>query len=109
MNVIRMEGSSAKSETARTEPELSLVTPASAGERARQLLAQARGVSLEHLKALQDALAEAQALSEAVVQAGDLYTPGLQDFARRLAEDLHWRAGTLTALTERQRAAARAG
>jgi hypothetical protein len=109
MNVIRMDGVSAKGETDRTEPELSLVTPESAGERARQLLAQARSISLEHLKALQDALAEAQALSEAVVQGGDLYTPGLHDFARRLAEDLRWRAGTLQALTERQRIAARAG
>lgn len=108
MNVIRIEGKSAKSEAARTEPELSLLTPPSAAERARQLLAQAKGVSLEHLKALQDALAEAQALSEAVVQGGDLYTPGLQDFARRLAEELRSRAGTLEALTERQRIAARA-
>ena len=109
MNVIRMDGVSAKGETGRTEPELALVDPATAGDRARQLLAQARSVSLEHLKALQDALAEAQALSEAVVQGGDLYTPGLHDFARRLAEDLRWRAVTLEALTERQRAAARAG
>lgn len=109
MNVIRMDGASAKGETSRSEPELTIVGPASAGDRARQLLAQARGVSLEHLKLLQDALAEAQALSEAVVQGGDLYTPGLHDFARRLAEDLRWRAGTLEALTERQRIAARAG
>ena len=109
MNVIRMDGVSAKGETGRTEPELSLMNPTSASDRARQLLAQARSVSLEHLQALQDALVEAQALSEAVVQGGDLYTPGLHDFARRLAEDLHWRAGTLEALTERQRNAARAG
>jgi hypothetical protein len=109
MNVIRMDGASAKSESGRTDPELNLVNAAPAGERARQLLAQARSVSLEHLKALQDTLAEAQALSEAVVQGGDLYTPGLHDFARRLAEDIRWRAGTLEALTERQRIAARAG
>jgi hypothetical protein len=108
MNVIRMDGVSAKGETGRTELELSHVTPDSAGERARLLLAQAKSVSLEHLKALQDVLAEAQALSEGVVQGGDLYTPGLHDFARRLAEDLRWRAGTLEALTERQRVAARA-
>jgi hypothetical protein len=108
MNVIRIDGVSAQGETGRTEPELSLVTPESAGERARLLLAQAKSVSLEHLKALQDALAEAQALSEAVVHGGDLYTPGLHDFARRLAEDLRWRAGTLEALSERQRIAARA-
>jgi len=109
MNVIRIDGVSAKGETGRTEPEFSHVSPEPAGERARQLLAQARSVSLEHLKALQDALAQAQALSEGVVQGGDLYTPGLHDFARRLAEDLRWRAGTLDALTERQRIAARAG
>jgi hypothetical protein len=109
MNVIRMDGGAAKGETGRTETELSLVSRDSASVRARELLAQARSVSLEHLKALQDALAEAQALSEAVVAGGDLYGPGLHDFARRLAEDLRWRAGTLEALTERQRIAARAG
>jgi hypothetical protein len=108
MNVIRIDGMSAKGETGRTEPKSSLMSPMSASDRARQLLVQAKSVSLEHLQALQDALAEAQALSDAVVQGGDLYAPGLHDFTRRLAEDLRWRAGTLEALTERQRIAARA-
>ena len=108
MNVIRIEGGiPEKKDAGRVEPELSLVASPSAGERARQLLAQARTVSLEHLKALQQAIAEAQVLSEAVVQGGDLYTPGLHDFAKRLSEDLLWRTKTLEALTERQRIAAR--
>ena len=108
MNVIRIDGSiPEKNNAGQIEPERGLVASAAAGERARQLLAQARMVSLEHLKALQQAVAEAQVLSEAVVQGGDLYTPGLHDFAKRFADDLLWRAKTLEALTERQRIAAR--
>lgn len=47
--------------------------------------------------------------AQGVVDGGDLYAASLQDFARRLAEELFWRAKTLQALTERQRAAALGG
>lgn len=108
MNVIRMEaGAPVKGATAKPDPELSLVAAAPAAERARQLMAQAKAVSLEHIAALQASLAQTQALAEAVVQGGDLYAPGLHDFSRRMAEDLLWRARTLEALAERQRDAAR--
>lgn len=92
----------------RAEVELSLVPPTSAAERARQLMLQAKTVSLEHLEALCASLVQARDLSEAVVQGGDLYTAGLHDFAKRLAEELLWREKTLEALMERQRADARA-
>jgi hypothetical protein len=109
MNVIRIDaGAPAKGAAAKVEPELSLVAASPAAERARQLLAQARVASLEHIEALKASLAQTQALAEAVVQGGDLYAPGLHDFSRRMAEDLRWRARTLDALAERQRDAARA-
>jgi hypothetical protein len=107
MKVLPIDATAPKQPTARSEPELNLVPTTPAGERARQLLLQAKAVSLEHLQALEDALVQARTLSEAVVEAGDLYGPGLHDFAKRLAEELSYREKTLEALTERQRAAAR--
>ena len=95
-----------KSMSARGEPELSLVPPASAGERARRLFNEARSISVEHLAALQEAIDETRGLALEVVDAGDLYGAGLQDFARRLAEELFWRGKSLQALAERQRVAA---
>ena len=99
-------GATAKASSARVEPELSLVPATPAGERARQLLQEARAASLEHLQALKQSIGETRGLSDAVVRGGDLYTVGLQDLARRLAEDLLWRSNTLEALIERQREAA---
>ena len=109
MNVIRIkDGMALASDAGRAEPKPNHPDEVAAGERARDLLAQARAVSLEHLAKLQEALAEARALSEGVVEAGDLSGPGLHDFARRLGEELLWRSRTLEALSERQRDAARA-
>ena len=108
MQVLPIDTSTAsKVPGARGEPELSLVAPISAAERARQLMLQAKTVSLEHLEALCQSLVQVRELSEAVVQGGDLYTAGLHDFAKRLAEELLWREKTLEALMERQRADAR--
>ncbi len=91
---------------ARAEPELSLVPSPSPGQRAQQLLAEARTVSLEHLAALVAAIAATRDLARDVVDAGDVYGPGLEDFAGRLAEDLFWRGKTLDALAARQSEAA---
>jgi hypothetical protein len=87
---------------ARAEPELSLVPVAAPGERALQLFTEARSISLEHLAALQAAIVGTRDLADEVVAAGDLYAVGLQDFARRLSEELFWRAKALEALAERQ-------
>jgi len=91
---------------ARTEPELSLVPSPSPGQRAQQLLSEARAVSLEHLAALEAAISATRDLARDVVEAGDVYGPGLEDFARRLAEDLFWRGKTLETLAARQSEAA---
>ena len=100
--VARIETHRTAMVAARTEPELSLAPIAAPGERARQLFAQARSVSLEHLAALDAALAVTRELAQQVVEAGDLYEPGLQDFAGRVAEELFWRGKSLEALARRQ-------
>jgi hypothetical protein len=105
MKLVHIE-TAAKAAAARAEPELSLIPAAPAGERARQLLHDARAAALEHLEALQQSIAETSTLSDAVARGGDLYGVGLQDLARRLAEELAWRSKTLDALIERQRDAA---
>jgi hypothetical protein len=106
MKLVHVETAPTYGPPARPEPGLSLVPASTASERARQLLQDARIAAIEHLEALKASIGETHALSEAVVRGGDLYTVGLQDLARRLTEDLSWRAKTLEALIERQREAA---
>ena len=84
---------------------LSLVAPPPAGARAQQLFAEARAISIEHLAETAHAMAQLRGLLESVGEASDLYVPGLQAFAARLAEDLFWRSKSFEALIEQQRAA----
>jgi hypothetical protein len=91
----------------RADAQIALAPALPPAERARRLMADARAASLEHLDALQAAIGTVISLSEAVVDGGGLYDAGLNDFARRIADDLLWRAKTLEALSERQRLAAR--
>jgi hypothetical protein len=87
---------------------ISLVPPSPPALRAHQLFQEARNVSLEHLRSLHEAIETVRELSIAVVDGGDLYVPGLNDFGRRLSEDLLWRSKTLEVLSRRQREAASA-
>jgi len=83
--------------------ELALVpSPSAPGERAMQLHREARRASVEHLERLRQAIETAQSLAQEVVDGGDLYAVGVHDLARRLTEDLFWRAKSLQALSERQ-------
>jgi hypothetical protein len=81
---------------------LELVEPPPPALKALQLFEEARAVSLEHLRALEAAMANVRGLAEAVVDAGDLYVPGLREFARTLGEDLMWKSKTLELLSLRQ-------
>ena len=92
----------------RLAPPLELVEPQPPGVRARQLHAEARLASLDHLRALQLAIETVRDLSDAVVAGSDLYVPGLCDFAHRLTEDLLWKSKTLQNLSLRQSELARA-
>jgi hypothetical protein len=98
----------ARALTVSGEPEVALPPAPLAGERARRLFQEARSISLEHIKALQHAIAETRELAQAMVDGGDLYVVGLQDFASRLAQELFTRGKLLETLTERQRVAVRA-
>ncbi len=66
---------------------------------------EAKAASMEHLEALEAALASARILAQDVIDGGDLYGPGLHEFSRTLAEDLLWRSKTLELLVDRQRKA----
>jgi hypothetical protein len=103
MNVVPIETRTPADAAGRGEPALALVPQLAAGQKALQLLKEARTMSLEHLKALQAAIGAVRELSDGVVESGELYGPGLNDFARRLSEELLWRGKTLDALIERQR------
>ena len=88
----------------RRKPDISLVETPPPGLRARRLLQEARRASVEQIAALESALASARQLSDDIVEAGDLYAPGLHAFAERLGEELFWRSKTLSALALKQQA-----
>lgn len=76
--------------------------PNARGDAAAALLQQAKAASLQNLRAFQGAIRETRELAQAVAAGGELYPWPLQDFARRLGEDLSWREKTLQLLIERQ-------
>lgn len=103
MKVLRIDQSPAAAPARRGEPELALVPPARPGDRARQLMLEARTASVEHLMELSSAIDVVRSLAETVVESGDVYGVGLRDLAAHLAEDMLWRGKSLQGLTERQR------
>lgn len=84
-------------------PPIGLVAPPAAGLRARQLLREAKKASLEHVGALQSALIVVRALLDDIVEGGNIYSPGLGEFAGRLREDLFWKSKNLESLAQKQR------
>ena len=88
----------------RRKPDLSLVEAPPPGVRALQLFQEARKASLDHVASLESAIVAVRELADAIVEGGDLYAPGLHEFAGQLTEDLFWKSKTLAALALRQRA-----
>ena len=86
----------------RARPALELVESPPPAVRARRLFEEARKATLEHLRQAEAAIAQAAGLLAEVAEGGDLYAPGLRDFAGRLAEDLRGKARTFQALSSRQ-------
>ena len=86
-----------------TRPAIGLVAPPAAGLKARQLFLEAKKASLEHVGALQAAITVVEALLQDVVEADEVYSPGLSEFAARLKEDLFWKSKTLESLAQKQR------
>jgi hypothetical protein len=85
-------------------PVLELVETPPPALKARQLFEEARAISLDHLRALDIEMTSVCDLLDAVAQGGDLYAPGLREFARKLTEDLSYKTKTLRMLTQRQAA-----
>jgi hypothetical protein len=86
-----------------TKAVIGLVAPSAAGLKARQLFQEARRASLEHVGELQSAIERVRGLLDDVVEGGEVYAPGLGEFAARLAEELLWKSRTLEALAQRHR------
>jgi len=85
-------------------PNLTLVSPPAPGERAHELFREARSISLQQLSALRTQIDAVCELLESVVDAGELYVPGVSEFSARLHEELFWRSKTLAMLSLRQEA-----
>ena len=105
MKALTNDNSKPRKAPAAARSELTLVARAPAAERAADLFRQAREASLEHLETLSAAIEQTHALARTVAEGSDLYTPALQDFTRRLADELEWRSKTLAVLADRQRSA----
>jgi hypothetical protein len=98
----REKAAAVPSTSGRAPTILSLVEPPPAAARARQLFVEARAISREHLTEVSAAMTVLRERLEAVVEAGELYAPGVHDFAERLSEELFWRLKSFEALTQRQ-------
>lgn len=83
-------------------PTLELVGPPPPAVKARQLFEEARTVSLDHLRDVDETMVSLGEQLNAIVEAGDLYAVGLREFAQKLAEDLTWKTKTLRMLSQRQ-------
>ena len=99
-----IEGAGAQRALQAPEARISLVASSPPGARAKMLLQEAKRASLEHVSLLEAAVESARELSDAVVDAGDLYDPGLHEVARQLSDLLLWKSKTLQLLAQRQRA-----
>ncbi len=73
----------------------------SVAERVRSLQAEARGLAKDHVRALEQAIADAERLASEIAEGGDAYPPGVRDLARRFAEDAEGRIQTLEAIVSR--------
>jgi hypothetical protein len=83
-------------------PALELVGAPLPAVKARQLFEEARAVSLDHLRGLEEALVSVGEQLDAIVEGGDLYAAGLREFAQKLTNDLTWKTKTLRMLSQRQ-------
>jgi len=73
----------------------------SVAERIRRLQAQAKSLAHEHVKALEDSLADVERLSAEIAAGGEAYPVGVREIARRLAADCEASGNTIKALLGR--------
>ena len=70
-------------------------------ERVRRLQAEARQLAKDHVRALSEAILNAEKLAAEISEGGDAYPPGVRDLARRFVEDCEARVQTLEAIVAR--------
>ena len=75
--------------------------PETVAERVRRLQAEARLLAKDHVRALTDAIMNAERLAAEIAEGGDAYPPGVRDLARRFVEDCEARVQTLEAISAR--------
>ena len=88
----------------RNPAALSVVAQAatpSVAERIQRLQAQARNLARDHIKALEDALADVERLSAEIAGGGEAYPVGVREIARRLADQCETSSATIKALAGR--------
>ena len=73
----------------------------SVAERIQRLQAQARNLARDHIKALEDALADVERLSAEIAGGGEAYPVGVREIARRLADQCETSSATIKALAGR--------
>jgi hypothetical protein len=73
----------------------------SVAARVQQLQAQARNLARDHIKALEDALADVERLSAEIAGGGEAYPVGVREIARRLADQCETSSATIKALAGR--------
>jgi hypothetical protein len=76
-------------------------------ERIQHLRAEIRGLALEHVSDLEDALLTAQRIADEIAGGGDPYPPGVREIAARLSEDIAAKSQTLSLIMERSRTVVR--
>ena len=70
-------------------------------ERVRRLQAEARQLAKDHVRALSEAMMNAEKIAAEIAEGGDAYPPGVRDLARRFVEDCEARVQTLEAISAR--------
>jgi hypothetical protein len=70
-------------------------------QRVRRLQTEAKTLAKDHIRALNQAIADVEQLAAEIAEGGDAYPPGVRDLARRMAEDCATRGQTLSIISAR--------
>ena len=70
-------------------------------QRVRRLQLEAKTLAKDHVRALNQAIAEVELIAAEISEGGDAYPPGVRDLARRFVEDCEARVQTLEAISAR--------
>ncbi len=75
--------------------------PVTTAERVKRLQLEARGLALEQVEALENALHAAAAIAKEIADGGDAYPVGAREVASRLVSDLPIKAETIRTIVAR--------